>query len=162
MTVMNIGRLVQDNIQRFGEYKFVNFEGRWQTNVEMNRFANKLGNALKKMGIKKGDRVGIQLLNCPELLQAFFAIFKIGAILVPVNPSLRVHELAYLYQDAGMVALVSNVDYIAQIREARRDAPHLANVILTGKRIPKDAFSYDKIIQMESDDLIRIMTIQQL
>ena len=154
MAVMNIGRLAQDNIQRFGEYKFVNFEGRWHTNVEMNRVANKLGNALKKLGIKKGDRVGVQLLNCPELLQAFFAIFKIGAILVPVNPSLRVHELAYLYEDAGMVALVSSVDYVAQIREARRDAPQLANVILTGKRIPKDAVSYDKIIRQESDELV--------
>ncbi len=151
---MNIGRLAKDNIQRFGEYKFVNFEGRWHTNVEMNRVANKLGNALKKLGIKKGDRIGVQLLNCPELLQAFFAIFKIGAILVPVNPSLRVHELAYLYLDAGMVALVSSVDYVAQIRESRRDAPQLANVILTGKRIPKDAVSYDKIIRQESDELV--------
>ncbi len=44
---MNIGRLAEDNIQRFGEYKFVNFEGRWHTNVEMNRIANRLGNALK-------------------------------------------------------------------------------------------------------------------
>lgn len=151
---MNIGRLAQDNIQRFGEYKFVNFEGRWHTNVEMDRVANKLGNVLKKMGIKKGDRVGVQLLNCPELLQAFFAIFKIGAILVPVNPSLRIHELAYLYQDAGISALVSSVDYFAQIREARRDAPQLANIILTGKLIPKDAVSYDKIIRPESDELV--------
>ena len=102
---MNIGRLAEDNIQRFGEYEFVHFEERWQTNVEMNRVANRLGNALKSLGVGKGDRVGVQLLNCPQLIQAFFAIFKIGAILVPVNPSLRVHELAYIYQDAGMAAL---------------------------------------------------------
>jgi long-chain acyl-CoA synthetase len=150
---MNIGRLAEDNIQRFGEYKFVNFEGHWHTNVEMNRIANRLGNALKKLGVGKGDRVGVQLLNCPELMQAFFAIFKIGAILVPVNPSLRVHELAYLYQDAGMSALVSNTDYMDSIKEARREAIQLKSVILTGKDVPDDFISYEKIVQQNSDQL---------
>ncbi len=137
---MNIGRLAEDNIQRFGEYKFVNFEGRWHTNVEMNRIANRLGNALKSLGVKKGDRVGVQLLNCPQLMQAFFAVFKIGAILVPVNPSLRVHDLAYLYQDAGMTALISSIDYIDIIREARREATELKHVILIGKAVPEGCF----------------------
>lgn len=151
---MNIGRLAEDNIQRFGEYKFVNFEGHWHTNVEMNRIANRLGNALKKLGVGKGDRVGVQLLNCLELMQAFFAIFKIGAILVPVNPSLRVHELAYLYQDAGLSALVSSTDYMDSIKEARREAKQLKSVVLTGKDIPDDFISYEKIIQQGSDQLV--------
>ena len=150
---MNIGRLAEDNIQRFGEYDFVNFEGEWYTNVGMNRIANRLGNALKKLGVKKGDRVGVQMLNCPQLMQSFFAVFKIGAILVPINPSLRVHELAYLYSDAGMVALISSPDYIDNIRVARKEATQLASVILIGKEIPEDAVSFDKIVQMESDKL---------
>lgn len=87
---MNIGRLAEDNIKRFGEYKFVNYERRWHTNVQIDSAANRLGNALKSLDVKKGDRVGVQLLNCPELLHVFFAVFKIGAILVPINPSLRV------------------------------------------------------------------------
>lgn len=151
---MNIGRLAEDNIQRFGEYKFVNFEGRWHTNVEMNRIANRLGNALKSLGVKKGDRVGVQLLNCPQLMQTFFAVFKIGAILVPVNPSLRIHELAYIYQDAGVAALVSSADYIDSIREARREATELKHLILIGKAVPKDVLSYDEIIQRGSDKLL--------
>lgn len=148
---MNIGRLAQDNIQRFGEYKFVNYEGRWHTNAQLDSAANRLGNALKSLGVKKGDRVGVQLLNCPELLQAFFAVFKIGAVLVPINPALRVNGLCYLYQDAGIKVLISSPDYIEKIREARRDAPGLARVILTGKKIPRDAISYGKLIKQESD-----------
>jgi len=151
---MNIGRLAEDNIQRFDEYPFVNFEGRWHTNVEMNRLANKLGNALKNLGIRKGDRVGVQLLNCPQLMQAFFAVFKIGAILVPVNPSMRVHELAYLYQDAGLSALISNTDYLDNIREARREARQLKQIILIGEAVPKDALSYDAMVQNGSDELV--------
>jgi long-chain acyl-CoA synthetase len=150
---MNIGRLAEDNIQRFGEYEFVNFKGQWHTNVEINRAANKLGNALKTLGIRKGDRVGVQMLNCPQLMQAFFAIFKIGAILIPVNPSLRVSELSYLYSDAGMSALISSPDYLTNIREARREAPRLEHVILLGEEVPADVLSFDKIIGQGSDHL---------
>ncbi|MBW2673520.1 MAG: AMP-binding protein [Deltaproteobacteria bacterium] len=151
---MNIGRLAEDNIARFGEYDLVWFGGQWHTNVEMNRIANRLGNALKGLGVRKGDRVGVQLLNCPELMQAFFATFKIGAIMVPINPSLRVGELAYLYKDAGLVALISTTDYIDAIREARTGAEQLKHVIMTGGAIPEDAISYDAILQGESDELI--------
>jgi long-chain acyl-CoA synthetase len=154
ITAMNIGRLAEDNIQRFGEYEFVYFEEQWHTNVEMNRLANKLGNALKSLGIKKGDRVGVQLLNCPQLIQAFFATFKIGAILVPINPSLRVHELSYIYQDAGLSVLISHTNYMDNIREARREAPLLKDVILTGGAIPKEALAYDSVIQQGSDALV--------
>jgi long-chain acyl-CoA synthetase len=145
---------MEDNIARFGEYDFVHFDGRWHTNVEMNRAANKLGNALKSLNINKGDRVGVQLLNCPQLIQSFFAAFKIGAVLVPVNPSLRADELAYIYQDAGIKALISSPDGIDRIREARRDAPELKNVILIGHEIPGDDISYDKIVKQSSDEQV--------
>lgn len=151
---MNIGRLADDNVRRFGEYPFVNFEGRWHTNVEMNRAANRLGNGLKGLGVKKGDRVGVQLLNSPQLMQAFFAIFKIGAILVPVNPSLRVHELAYIYREAGLVALLGSAEGIDGIREARRGAAGLHHLILIGREVPEDAFGYDEMVQNGSDELV--------
>ncbi len=155
---MNIGRLAEDNIKRFGEYEFVYFEGKWHTNVEMNRAADRLGNALKGLGVKKGDRVGVQLLNCPQLIQAFFATFKIGAILVPVNPSLRLHELSYLYKDAGLVALITVNDYMKVIREARREAPGLRHIIVTGEAIPEDALSYEELVGNASDRLTIVDT----
>jgi long-chain acyl-CoA synthetase len=151
---MNIGRLAEDNIGRFGEYEFVCFNGRWHTNVAMNTAANRLGNALRKQGIKKGDRIGVQLLNGPELIQSFFAIFKIGAVLVPVNPALRADELAYLYDDAGMATLISSTDHIDRIRAAREKANHPKTIILTGKDIPKDTLSYDLIIEKEPSGLV--------
>ena len=105
------------------------------------------------MGSRRGTRSGVQLLNSPQLIQSFFAVFKIGAILVPVNPSLRVHDLAYLYKDAGMKALISSSDYLDGIREARRDAPEFRHLILTGESIPDDALSYDKLTAQGPDDM---------
>jgi long-chain acyl-CoA synthetase len=150
---MNLARLIDDNIARFGEYEFLHFEGRWHTNVEMNRQANRLGNALKKLGVKKGDRVGVQLLNCPELVQSFFAAFKIGAILLPINPALRADELSYIYRDSGLKAVISNHDGMDGIRQARLEAPALKNVVLLGNKAHDDAISYDQIVEQASDDL---------
>jgi acyl-CoA synthetase (AMP-forming)/AMP-acid ligase II len=63
----------------------------------------------------------------------------IGAILVPVNPSLRVNELSYLYKDAGIIFLISSVEYIHTIREARQGTEELKHIILTGESVPDDA-----------------------
>ncbi len=150
---MNIGRLAEDNIKRFGEYELVNFEGQWHTNVQINQRANRLGNALKTLGVKKGDRVGVQLLNCSQLIEAFFALFKIGAILVPVNPSLRVHDLTYLFQDAGMTVLISRLDYWGPIREARREAKELQQVILIEDKVPQDVLSFNQLIRDHPSEL---------
>ncbi len=151
---MNLARLIEDNITRFGEYEFLHFDDKWYTNVEMNRSANRLGNALKKLGVKKGDRVGVQLLNCPQVLQSFFASFKIGATLVSINPALRADELAYIYQDAGIKALISSPDGMDRISEARQQAPELEHVVLVGEDIPKNAFSFNKIVSRVSDSLV--------
>ncbi|MEW6187097.1 MAG: long-chain fatty acid--CoA ligase [Thermodesulfobacteriota bacterium] len=153
---MNIGRLAEDNIKRFGEYDLMNFQGHWHSNTAMNGKANRLGNALKGLGIEKGDRVGVQLLNCSQLIQAFFAIFKIGAVLVPVNPGLRVHDLAYLYRDAGMKALISSLDYLEAIQEARRGAEALEHLILIEEKVPENTLALETLIQNQPE----ILTIE--
>ncbi len=150
---MNLGSLIDDNIKRFGKYDFVYYQGKSHTNLEINATANKLANALKNLGINRGDRVGVQLLNCPELLQSFFAIFKIGAILVPVNPALSVQELIYLYRDAGLAALVTAADFIPKVKEARREAPQLKHTIIVGSADPDDGLSYYKIIEKEPAEI---------
>ncbi|MCX7982999.1 MAG: long-chain fatty acid--CoA ligase [Syntrophales bacterium] len=150
---MNIGRLIEDNIKRFGEYDFICHEDKWITNVEINRMVNRLGNALKKLGIKKGDRVGVQLPNCPELVQTFYATFKIGGILVPLNPAQKALDLSYIYKDAGLSALISAPDYWSTIQEARTGVEELRHVIMIGDNVPAGALSYKEIISSESDKL---------
>ncbi len=129
---MNLSRLIEDNIARFGEYDYLYFEGQWHTNVEINRMANRLGNALKEFGIRKGDRVGVQLFNCPQLIETFLAIFKIGAIVVPVNPALRPSDAAYIYRDSGVRVLVTSVDYLGRVEEACQEAAELEKIIVIG------------------------------
>lgn len=142
---MNIGRLIEDNIKRFGEYDFICHNDRWISNADLNNQVNKLGNALRTLGLKKGDRIGVQLPNCPELVQTFYATFKIGGILVPLNPAHKAKDLAYIYKDAGLSALVSVRDYEETIHQARTGVETLKHVIMTGDTQLPEALSLEQI-----------------
>jgi long-chain acyl-CoA synthetase len=150
---MNIGSGLEDNIKRFGEYEVLYFEGRWYTNVEINRNANLLGNALKGLGINKGDRVAVQMPNSPELLSSFPAIYKIGAVVVPLSPLLRPDQAAYIYRDCGAKATLTSSDFAGRVLEAQKQTPNLQNVILTDRDDVPGTISYSNIMSTSSDEL---------
>lgn len=150
---MNIGTGIEDNIKRFGEYEALHSEGRWYTNVEINRNANRLGNALKGLGTDKGDRVAVQMPNSPVLLSAFPAIYKIGAVVVPLNPLLRPDQAAYIYRDCGAKAIITSSDFVIRVLEAQKQTPNLRYVILTDRDDVPGTISYCSIMSTSSDAL---------
>src|SRR4030043_385791 len=154
---MNIGSGIQDNVKRFGEYEALYFEGTWHTNVEINHDANLLGNALKGLGINKGDRVAIQMPNSPDLLSAFPAIYKIGAVVVPLSPLLRPDQAAYIYRDSGAKATITSSEFAGRVLEARKQTPNLQHVILTDRDDVPGTISYRYIMSTNSGTL----TIEQ-
>jgi long-chain acyl-CoA synthetase len=147
---MNIGSGIEDNVKRFGEYEILHFEGRWYTNVEINHNANLLGNALKELGINSGDRVAIQMPNSPELLSAFPAIYKIGAVVVPLSPLLRPDQAAYIYRDCGAKATLTSSDFVGRVLEAQKQTPNLQRVILTDRDDVPGTISYRNIMSTSS------------
>jgi long-chain acyl-CoA synthetase len=150
---MNIGNLIEDNVKRFGEYESIYFEGRWYTNAEINRTANQLGNALKGLGIGKGDRVAVQMPNSPPVFSAFPAIYKIGAIVVPLNPLLRPDQASYIYRDCGAKALLTSSDYLGWILGAQKQAPDLKYIILTDRDDIPGTVSCQKLLSNSSNEL---------
>ncbi len=150
---MNIGNLIEDNIKRFGEYESVYFEGRWYTNTETNGNANRLGNALKALGIGKGDRVIVQMPNSPPVFSAFPAIYKIGGIVVPLNPLMRPHQASYIYRDCEAKAILTSSDYLGWIKDAQSNAPSLKHIILTDQDNVPDTVSYRQLLSSSSDKL---------
>jgi len=109
---------------------------RW-TYAELHRDVLALAHGLLRLGIGKGDRVGIWAPNCPEWTLLQYATAEIGAILVPLNPAYRTSELAYVVNQAGIRLLVAapsyrTSDYAAMIEEARPDCPHLRWIVLLG------------------------------
>jgi long-chain acyl-CoA synthetase len=77
------------------------------TFAEVKTQVDKLATALSRLGIGKGDRVGIMLPNCPQYLISFFAIMRLGAIVANVNPIYTPREVEMVASDSGMRAIIA-------------------------------------------------------
>lgn len=150
---MNIGTGIEDNLKRFGQYEALYFERRWFTNVDINRSANLLGNALSGLGVNRGDRVAVQMPNTPAVLSAFPAIYKIGAVAVPLNPLLRSDEAAYIYRDCGAKVILTSPEFAGRVLEAQKQTPSLKHVILAEDDDVPGTISYHDIMSSSSDEL---------
>ncbi|KEF37835.1 acyl-CoA synthetase (AMP-forming)/AMP-acid ligase II [Schinkia azotoformans MEV2011] len=78
-----------------------------------NEEINKTANLFLDLGIQKGDKVAIQLYNCPEFLMSWFGLAKIGAIMVPLNTQLTQEECEYIIKKCGgVVAAVIEEEFL--------------------------------------------------
>ena len=68
---------------------------------EIDRLSNSLAAAFYDLGLSKGDRIMLVLQNVPQFLVATYAAWKLGAMVVPLNPMYKENELSYLCQDSG-------------------------------------------------------------
>jgi acyl-CoA synthetase (AMP-forming)/AMP-acid ligase II len=83
-----------------------------------------LAAGLGELGVKPGDVVSVLLPNCLELLAAWWAILKAGAVFGPINPSLAAPELAYVLGHSQAVAIVTDRNGVTTLSD-RRDASEL-------------------------------------
>jgi carnitine-CoA ligase len=97
-----------------------------------NMKVNQVANALLRWGIRKGDRVGLFVKNCPEFLYVYFAVAKIGAIMVPMNTGYPPDELAYAITHSEQVLLFASAHLQETVQKAKPKCPLLKEVIYTG------------------------------
>lgn len=93
---------------------------------QLNHQSNQLANALRGADIKKGERVGLLLMNGLEFMEAYFALAKIGAVVVPLNWRLVADELEFILKDSGTARLIFDnafAEVVAELqsRGARTD-----------------------------------------
>lgn len=114
---------------------------------------NKVANSLLKWGIKKGDTVGIFLKNCPEFLFIYFAVSKIGAIMVPMNTGYPPEELAYAINHSGLRLLFANVGFHDIVQAAKALCPLLKEVVYIGKEQISGFREFNEFIDQSPPDL---------
>lgn len=94
------------------------------TYCEWNQEINRLAHALAREGIRKGDHVGIVGRNSLYFLSVAWAVAKMGAVMVPVNPHLKKEELAYIFDHAGIQAVCADASLQPVIDQALGSSSH--------------------------------------
>jgi long-chain acyl-CoA synthetase len=126
---------------------------------ECNEKSCRLANWLLKMGVKKGDRVAFMIPNVPQYVIALQACFKIGAIVVPVNPLAPAPEVAHYLEDSGagimiVMALLANTA-IAVLKEGKTPMKQLITFQVKAMAAEiekhKDIYDFDEIIATSND-----------
>jgi long-chain acyl-CoA synthetase len=110
------------------------FEGKTLTYAEVDRFANRVANGLKKLGVEPGDRVAIMLPNVPEFIYTFFGAQKTGAVAVPFNTMYKGGEVAHILKDSGAKVLVALSTFAPLINEVLLFNDTATTEIYTGER----------------------------
>ncbi len=127
-----------DNLQisahRFPDKPALVFFGTTLTYGELADRAQRLAARLHEMGVRKGDRVMLDMQNCPQLVIAHFAILRANAVVVPVNPMNRAEELKHYINDPGAKVAITTADLAAEIARASDALPadeRLAHLIVS-------------------------------
>jgi len=90
----------------FPRYRALNYMGRRIAYKPLNRHVNRFARALADMGIAPGDKVAVCLPNIPQTVIANYAVFRIGAVAVPVNPMYTDREMILQIADSDAKAVV--------------------------------------------------------
>lgn len=111
---------------------------------ELKSLSDRFANALRKSGVKKGERVGIFLAQSVETALAHLAVYKCGAIAVPLFALFGPDALQYRLSDSGAVALVTDLGGAQKIASVRASLPELRSIFCV------DTDHADAALQVES------------
>ena len=122
------------NALRFPDKAALVFFDRILTYREVFNQSEALAATLARIGVKKGDRVVLNMQNCPQWVIAHFAILRVNAVVVPVNPMNRAEELKHYILDPDAKVAITSADLIAELAKANAQlAPEqrLSQIIAT-------------------------------
>jgi len=119
-----------------GDRAAIYYEDQRITYRDLQRRVNQCGNALLRLGVRRGDRFFIRATNSPEYVTAVLAGFKIGAVPIPTNSLFRSWELEHLINNSEAVAAFTTAELVGSIAEVRPRCPKLKHLIMIGPPAP--------------------------
>ena len=119
---------------------------------EYRRNVEQFAMGLASLGVKQGDRISIVSENRPEWIVADMAMVSLGAINVPIYPTLTPKQIEFIYNDAGVkIAIVSNSFQLNKVVKITQDVPTLEKVIVMsdkGVALSDGVIAFRKVYQL--------------
>ncbi len=129
------------------------------TYSEFSRRCDRWSAALQRLGVSKGDRVAYIAPNTHALLESFYAIPQIGAVLVPINYRLIADDFAYIIGHSGAKVICAHSDYLEVVERIRQELPEVKHVVaLEGLTDPlRDAgwLDYETVLENAPETFTR-------
>ena len=132
------------------------YEERAITYKQLDLMASRFASGLLRMGIEKGDRVGLYMPNYPEWIIAFFGIARMGGVIVPMNTRYRAKEVDYIMNNSEATGLVMTseflkIDYVEVLDGLRGKIPNLRKVIVLGDERSEGMDTFESVLELGAD-----------
>jgi long-chain acyl-CoA synthetase len=98
---ISLGQMLEKTTSRYPDNVAVVFINNKITYAKLDEMANRFANVLKKLGVKKGDRVALHMPNTPQMVFAYYGTVKLGAVAVMFNPLYSPREVEHQLRDSG-------------------------------------------------------------
>ena len=123
-------QLLADSARKYPNTPCTIFKGAEITYREMEELTDRLAAGLADLGVKKGDRIGLFMPNTPQFVMAYFAILKLGAVVVAINPLYTPTEIEHQVKDAGIELMLVMSNFYKTIKTAQPNTP-IRKIVVT-------------------------------
>jgi len=116
--------------------------------TEVDEISGRVASALLGTGLRRGDKVAVQLPNLPQFLFTYFAILKAGLVMVPLNPLLKAPEVAYQLRDSESRMLITFEGFAAEAVAGAREAGDVSMYVVNlpgNDQRPEGTRDYDEL-----------------
>ena len=114
---MNLAQYLEDSARRHPDKAVFRFEGQQITFQEFDIACNGLAHGLSELGLAPGDRALVMMPNSIQQATIYYALAKIGAIVVPVSFLYRTHELEHILADSKPKIFIGAEPYLGEIKK---------------------------------------------
>ncbi|HBV87607.1 MAG TPA: long-chain fatty acid--CoA ligase [Desulfosporosinus sp.] len=146
----SLGQFFDETVEKMPDTTAMIFGSQTITYKQFGDQVNRFAGALAGIGVKRGDRVGLMGPNCPQWEIAFFAILKLGAIVVQTNPMYIEREIAYQMNDSGATTIIVLEMMYPRVKNVLEETA-LERVVVFNFMAPvipaEGIYSYDELIK---------------
>ena len=103
----SLADLIQSSVTEFGDHVALEFFGRETSYTELGEQIDRAAEGLRNLGVRKGDPIALIMPNCPQHVVAFYAILRLGAIVIEHNPLYTPREMRHQFEQHGAKVVIA-------------------------------------------------------
>lgn len=145
---MNSSQLLARNARKYPQTEAIIGMGKRYTYKELDMLVNRFAHGLKRKGLEKGDKAVLFMPNVPEFAVAYFAVQRLGAIIVPINAKMILSEVEYVLENSNAKVLIVHDLLFNSVKELASDL-----VLIKTGEASNSWLSFDSVLD-EDDSII--------
>ncbi|MDY6797062.1 MAG: AMP-binding protein [Actinomycetota bacterium] len=150
---MNLADFLRDTATRIPDKTAIAYEGQSITFADMDRGVDDLVAGLGRLGLGGGDRCVLMIPNSIKWVLVYYALARLGAVVVPVKPICRKGELRHIFSDSGAKAFVGSTGYLDEALPIIASLPEMRILIVNGDTAPEGFILLSEIGRGEGDTM---------